>query len=446
MIIDNREQLIEDLEKSGKPPHNWRIGTEHEKFVFDLQTLRPISYEGETGIGAILTHFSTQFGWSPIHEKEKIIALKKGHAMISLEPSGQLELSGSPLANIHQTCQETHEHLDQAREICSRLGLGLLGMGFLPKWQREDMPWMPKGRYKIMRNYMPKKGNLGLDMMTRTSTIQANLDYLDEKDMVRKFRVSLALQPIVTALFANSPFANGKPSGYLSYRNHIWHDTDPDRTGFLPFVFEENFGFERYVDYALDVPMYFVYRDGTYIDAAGQSFRDFLKGELPALPGEKPLLKDWEDHLTTLFPEVRLKKYLEMRGADGGPWRRICALPALWTGLLYSDSAFQEAEALVAQLSQDNIRLMYQNVCKTGLQTQVGKTTVLDLAKRMLNIAARGLNHRQAQNFKGETEEKYLWPLWQIIEAGQTLSEEMLCKYKCSWHENIDHVYSEYAY
>ncbi|MBP9694189.1 MAG: glutamate--cysteine ligase [Alphaproteobacteria bacterium] len=446
MIIENKHQLIDYFAGSGKPPHDWRIGTEHEKFVFDLKTLRPVPYAGDNGIEAILTAFSTQFGWSPVFEKDKIIALKRGQAMISLEPAGQLELSGSPLLNIHQTCQETHDHLDQAREICCQLGLGLLGMGLLPKWDRDDMPWMPKGRYKIMREYMPKKGTLGLDMMTRTSTIQANLDYLDEKDMVRKFRVSLALQPIVTALFANSPFVNGKPSGYLSYRNHIWHHTDPDRTGFLPFVFDTDFGFERYIDYALDVPMYFVYRDGTYIDASGQSFRDFLKGQLSALPGEKPLLKDWEDHLTTLFPEVRLKKYLEMRGADGGPWRRICALPALWTGLLYSDAAFQEAEALAAQLSQDDIRLMYQNVCKTGLQTQVGKTTVLDLAKRMLSIAARGLNHRQALNFKGETEEKYLWPLWQIVEVGQTLSEEMLCKYKGPWQENIDHAYSEYAY
>src|SRR5690606_16169634 len=311
----------------GKPRERWRIGTEHEKFVFRRRDLRRADYE--SGIRPLLEGL-TRFGWTPVLENGNPIALCQGEASISLEPGGQLELSGAPLETIHQTCAEVGQHLKQVREVTEELGLGMLGMGFDPKWRRDDVPWMPKGRYRIMREYMPKRGKLGLDMMLRTCTVQVNLDFSDEADMVRKFRASLALQPIATALFAASPFVEGKPTSFQSWRSHVWTDTDPDRCGMLPFVFEEGFGFERYVDWMLDVPMYFVYRDGRYIDASGQSFRDFMEGRLPALPGERPQMGDWTDHLTTAFPEVRLKRYLEMRGADGGPWDRLCALPAFW--------------------------------------------------------------------------------------------------------------------
>src|SRR4249919_3637794 len=320
--ITDRRALVEYLAAGARAKTDWRIGTEHEKFGFRLDDLRPPTFDGERGIEALLKGL-VRFGWAPVDEHGRTIALLKGGASVTLEPAGQLELSGAPLENIHQTCMEVGSHLKEVKAVADELQLGFLGMGFQPKWKRDEMPWMPKGRYKIMRDYMPKVGSLGLDMMTRTCTVQVNLDYASEADMVKKFRVSLALQPIATALFADSPFTEGKPNGYLSYRSHIWTDTDPDRTGMLDFVFEDGFGFERYVDYLLDVPMYFSYRDGAdgnkhYVDASGKSFRKFLRGELDVLPGALPTLRDWSDHMTTAFPEVRLKKYLEMRGADGG--------------------------------------------------------------------------------------------------------------------------------
>ncbi|HIJ63809.1 MAG TPA: glutamate--cysteine ligase, partial [Rhodospirillaceae bacterium] len=336
--LTSKQELVDHLAEGCKPPELWRIGTEHEKFAFRLDDLRPLPYDGDHGIRAVLDGMR-RFGWQPVQEGENVIALVKGSASVTLEPGGQLELSGAPLETVHETCAEVDEHLTEVKTVASELGVAFLGLGFNPKWRREDIPWMPKGRYAIMRRYMPTRGGLGLDMMLRTCTVQVNLDFLSEADMVRKFRTSLALQPVATALWANSPFIEGRPSGYLSYRSHIWTDTDPDRTGMMGFVFEDGMGFERYVDYALGVPMYFVYRDGRYIDVAGASFRDFMAGRLDALPGERPTPGDWADHLTTIFPEVRLKRFLEMRGADGGPWRRLCALPAFWVGLLYDGTA-----------------------------------------------------------------------------------------------------------
>ena len=326
--IAGKHQLVEYIEQGNKPPAQWRIGTEHEKFGFDLETLRRMPYEGPKGIGALLRGLQ-RFGWEPVEEDGNVIALTCGACNITLEPGGQFELSGAPVETIHQTCDEVQTHLKQVKEVGNELGIGMLGMGFDPKSTRDEVPWMPKGRYKIMRDQMMRRGKLGLDMMLRTCTVQVNLDFESEADMVRKLRVSLALQPLATALFADSPFTEGKPNGYQSYRAHIWTDTDPDRTGMLPFAFEPGMGFERYVDYMLDVPMYFVYRDGHYLDTTGQSFRDFMVGKLPALPGEIPSMGDWVNHMTTAFPEVRLKRFLEMRGADGGPWDRLCALPAL---------------------------------------------------------------------------------------------------------------------
>jgi glutamate--cysteine ligase len=322
----------------------------------------------------------------------------------------------------------------------------MIGLGFNPKWRREDIPWMPKGRYAIMRNYMPKRGTLGLDMMLRTCTVQVNLDFESEACMVRKFRIGLALQPVVTAMFANSPFTEGKPNGYLSYRSHVWTDTDPDRTGDLPFVFEPGFGFERYVDYMLDVPMYFVYRDGRYIDAAGQSFRDFMAGRLPALPGERPTMGDWVDHLTTAFPEVRLKRFLEMRGADGGPWRRICALPALWVGLLYDPSALDAAWDLVKDWTGEERAMLRAEVPKRALATPFRGGTVRDIARQVLTIARAGLEERRRYDYLGRDESRFLTVLWETVDRNRTPAEELLAKYHGDWRGDIDPIFTDYAY
>ena len=444
-----RRQLVEYLASGVRPRGDWKIGTEHEKFGFRTDDLRPPAFDGERGIEALLKGL-VQFGWSPVEEHGRVIALSRDGASVSLEPAGQLELSGAPLDNLHETCSEAFAHLRDVRTVAEPMGLGFLGMGFQPKWRREDMPWMPKGRYGIMQRYMPTVGNLGLDMMTRTSTVQVNLDVASEADMVKKFRVSLALQPVATALFADSPFTEGKPNGYLSYRSHIWTDTDPDRCGILPFVFEDGMGFERYVDYLLDVPMYFVYRDGRYIDAAGQSFRDFLDGRLPAWPGHTPTLLDWADHSTTAFPEVRLKKYLEMRGADSGPWNRICALPAFWTGLLYDDAALDAAWDLVRDFTRDEIHALRDGVPRHAfkLPARIGNTrgTVLDLARRALQIAAGGLARRARVNENGSDETIFLGPLMELVEAGITPAERKLELFHGAWGGNVDPVFREFAY
>ena len=443
--IADRTDLVAHLEDGSKPPAAWRIGTEHEKFVFQLETLRRAPHEGPRGIGALLSGL-TRFGWEPVIEDGNVIALTGGDCNITLEPGGQFELSGAPLETLHQTCDEVHTHLAQVKEVAGELGLGMIGLGFDPKWRREDVPWMPKGRYAIMRRYMPKVGTLGLDMMLRTATVQVNLDFSSEADMVKKFRVGLALQPIAVALFANSPFVEGKPSGYLSYRSHVWEDTDPDRCGILPFVFEDGMGFERYVDYALDVPMYFVYRDGRYIDVAGQSFRDFMVGRLPALPGETPTLSDWMNHLTTIFPEVRLKRYLEMRGADGGPWSRLCALPALWTGLLYDNPSLDAAWDLVKDWTLADHEALRAEVPKRALATPFRKGTVGDVAAQILAIARAGLKARNRQDGGGSDESGFLEVLTQIVDAGETPAEAKLRRFRDEWHGDIDPVFKEYAY
>jgi glutamate--cysteine ligase len=388
----------------------------------------------------------TRFGWQPVEEGGNIIALLRDDASITLEPAGQFELSGAQLENIHQTCKETNQHLAEVKAVGDELGIGFLGMGFQPKWARSDMPWMPKGRYKIMREYMPKVGTLGLDMMTRTCTVQTNLDFENEADMVKKFRVSLALQPVATALFADSPFTEGKPNGYLSYRSHIWTDTDPDRTGMLDFVFEDGFGFERYVDYLLDVPMYFAYRDKKYIDCAGHSFRDFLNGKLAPLPGELPTLADWSDHMTTAFPEVRLKKYLEMRGADGGPWRRLCALPAFWVGLLYDTEALDAAWDLVKDFSMTERNQLRDGVPKQGLKLPFRNSSLRELAIEALKISALGLKNRRRLNRHGDDEALFLHPLMEIALANETPAERKLALYHGVWGGDIDQIFKQFAY
>ncbi|KAL4451418.1 hypothetical protein ABPG77_009490 [Micractinium sp. CCAP 211/92] len=433
-----KEDLVAYIASGCKPRDQWRIGTEHEKLGYNIADTRRLSYEQ---IAALLTRIQERFGWEPIIEEGNIIGLTQEGQSVTLEPGGQFELSGATLESLHQTCAEVNSHLYQVRSICEELGIAFLGVGFDPKWRYEDVPRMPKARYAIMRDYMPTRGDLGRDMMFRSCTVQVNLDFESESDMVDKMRVGMALQPVATALFANSPFKEGKPTGYLSWRSHVWTDTDPDRCGTLPFVFEPGFGFERYVDYVLDVPMYFVYRNGTYHNVAGQSFRDFLEGRLPGLPGELPTLKDWETHLTTVFPEVRLKRFLEMRGADGGPWRLICGLPALWVGLLYDQQAQEEALALVADWTQAERDYLRVEVARSGLATPFRGGTVQDLAKQVLAISRGGLERR------GRQEGKYLKELEAIAESGVTQADHLLGLYYGEWKESVDPIYSpEFTY
>ena len=445
-IIEDRAQMIELFASGEKPRERWRIGTEHEKFVYRTGDHRAPSYAEPGGIRDLLAGL-TRFGWQPVIEGENVIALSGPDGTISLEPAGQLELSGAPLENLHQTCAETGRHLEQVKAVGDELGLGFLGLGMWPDKARTDLPIMPKGRYAIMLRHMPRVGSLGLDMMLRTCTIQVNLDYATEADMAKKFRVGLALQPLATALFANSPFTEGRPNGFMSFRSHIWSDTDPHRTGMLPFVFEDGFGYERYADYALDVPMYFVFRDGKYIDAAGQSFRDFLKGELPALPGEKPRLSDWSDHLSTAFPEVRLKTFLEMRGADGGRWSRICALPAFWVGLLYDDGALDAAWDLVKGWSMEEREALRNDVPKLALDAPLpGGGKLNDIAGQVLDIAAAGLRARGCISDAGESEVGFLDPLREAVRTGKPPAGRLLDLYNGAWKGDLSRIYDEFSF
>ena len=445
-LIDSHDDLLSVFSGGEKPPERWRIGTEHEKFVYRVADHRAPSWEEPGGIRDLLMGL-TEFGWEPVLEHGKVIALTGKDGTISLEPAGQLELSGAALENLHQTCSEAARHLDQCKAVGERLGLGFLGTGMWPDKTRADLPRMPKGRYAIMLNYMPKVGSLGLDMMLRTCTIQVNLDYSSEADMVKKFRVGLALQPVATALFANSPFTEGRPNGYKSFRSHIWEDTDPDRTGMLPFVFEDGFGYERYCDYALDVPMYFVYRDGNYVDVAGESFRAFLEGKLPQLPGEKPSLTDWTDHLSTAFPEVRLKSFLEMRGADGGRWSRICGLPALWVGLLYDNQALDEAWELVKHWSIGERAKLRHDVPRLALDAMTPDgQSMREFAGRVLDVAAGGLTRRARLNSAGDNEGGFLDPLRDVVATGMTPADRLLHKYEQEWDGDVSHIYEEFSF
>jgi len=444
--ITNKAQLVEYIESGCKGPEAWRIGTEHEKFAYGKSDFRPLPYHGRQSISALLDGLVREFEWTPVIEGENVIALTKDDCNVSLEPGGQFELSGAPLENLHQTCGEVHTHLDEVKRVADPLDIAVMGVGFNPKWRREDIPWMPKQRYGIMKSYMPKKGNLGLDMMLRSCTVQVNLDYESEADLVRKFRVGLALQPIATALFANSPFVEGKPNGFLSYRSHLWTDTDPDRCGMLPFVFEDGMGFERYVDHVLDVPMYFVYRDGRYIDASGQSFRDFLDGRLPALPGEVPTTSDWADHLSTLFPEVRLKKFLEMRGADGSPWKGICALPAFWVGLLYDGNSLDAAWDLVKDWTHEEREALRDDVPKTALRTPVRGRELKEIAAEVVGISEAGLRRRARFDSAGLDETQFIAVLKDRAAKGKAPADYLLEDFAGPWDGRIDQIFVDCAY
>jgi glutamate--cysteine ligase len=420
------------------------VGAEHEKFVFRLADHAPVPY-APGGIKALLDGL-TRFGWTPVMEGDNVIALERGKANVSLEPGGQFELSGAPLETVHDICEETGQHLAEVKVVADELGLGFLGLGFTPTWRRDEIPVMPKGRYKIMREYMPKVGGLGLDMMFRTCTVQANLDFGSEADMVAKFRTSLALQPIVTALFANSPFIEGKPSGFVSARANVWTDTDPDRTGMLDFVFADGFGFETYARYALDVPMYFAKRGDRYIDLAGRSFADFMDGKLAEMPGQRPTIKDWADHTTTLFPEVRLKKYLEMRGADAGPWSRLCALPALWMGVFYDAPSLAAAWDLCKDWDIEDHERLRADVARRGLKAEIGGRTVQDVAKDMVAIAKQGLKARNRLSAGMVDESNYLSELEQIADSGITPAERLLELYETRWGRDAGRVFEDFAY
>jgi len=446
--IETRDELVAWFEPGIKPKSQFRVGTEHEKFVFNLADHRPVPYEGPRGIRRLLEGMQLLLGWEPIMEAGNIIGLfdVTGGGAISLEPGGQFELSGAPVETVHQTCSELMAHLAQVREVAAPLRIGFLGIGMTPTWSRADMPMMPKGRYRIMTNYMPKVGKLGLDMMYRTCTVQTNLDFSSEADMVKKMRVALALQPVATALFANSPFTEGKPNSFLSFRSEIWRDTDAARSGMLPWVFEDGMGFERYADYALDVPMYFVKRDERYIDVAGRSFRDLLNGKLAELPGERATMSDWANHLSTIFPEVRLKRYLEMRGSDGGPWRRLSSLAAFWIGLLYDDDVMQACWDLVKGWSAQERQQLRDDVPTRGFAATIRGRTICALATEVLALSRKGLARRNRRNISGADETVYLEPLEDLAERGITPAEEMLQKYNNEWRGSLEPVYDEYAY
>ena len=404
--LQSRDELVAWLEAGVKPVSEFRIGTEHEKTPFTIEGHKPVPYEGVRGIGALLEGMKLLLGWEPIMERGNIIGLYDvtGGGAISLEPGGQFELSGAPVETVHQTQSELMAHLAQVREIATPLGIGFLGLGMTPSWSREQIPMMPKGRYKIMTKYMPNVGKFGLDMMYRTCTVQTNLDFSSEADMVKKLRVSVALQPVATALFANSPFTEGKSNGFLSFRSEIWRDTDNARSGMIPWAFEDGMGFERWVDYALDVPMYFVKRGDEYIDVAGSSFRAFFEGRNNVLPGERPTLSDWANHLSTIFPEVRLKRYLEMRGADGVPWGRLPALPAFWVGLLYDDTSLNAAWDIVRTWTAQQRQALRDDVPRLGFKARIRDRYLFEIAKECLVLAHAGLRRRGQVDHLGRDE------------------------------------------
>jgi glutamate--cysteine ligase len=448
--VTTRDDLVSWFASGCKPADTHKIGTEHEKIPFYRAGNMPVPYQGANGVGGIreiLENMGHTLGWTPIYDGEFIIGLadESGGGAISIEPGGQFELSDAPFETIHQTSAELTAHFDALCPIAARLGIAFLTLGMSPKWTRAETPVMPKSRYKIMARYMPLVGSRGLDMMYRTATVQANYDFASEADMVKKLRVSLALQPIATALFANSPFRDGALNGYLSDRSAVWRHTDNDRTGMLPFAFEDGMGFERYVDYALDVPMYFIKRGSTYIDVAGSSFRDLLAGRHPALPNEKPTLSDWANHLSTIFPEVRLKTFLEMRGADTGAIPFLTALPALFAGLLYAPTALDAAWDLVKSWSESDRQGLRVEAPRRGLEAEIEGRKVRDVARQVLDIARAGLQSRRRRDHRGHDETIYLDVLDEVVRSG-TQAERLIELYEGPWGGNIDRCFSECIY
>ena len=447
-LIEHYGQLAEYLNAGCKPKEDWKIGTEHEKFGYVKDSFAPLPYDGRCSIKAMLQGLRDTYNWLEILEGGNIIGLTKEGANVSLEPGGQLELSGAPLDSIHETCDEVNQHLSEVRDIADKIGAGFLGLGAAPEWSHEEMPMMPKGRYKLMTDYMDRVGTHGTQMMYRTCTVQVNLDFSSEEDMIKKMRVGLALQPVATALFANSPFFDGKLNNHKSWRSRVWRDLDQDRTGMLPFVFEQDFGFDAWTEYVLDVPMYFVYRDGKYIDALGQSFRDFLKGKLPALPGEKPKISDWADHLTTVFPEARVKQFIEMRGADGGPWRRLCALPAFWVGLMYDQDSLDSAWDICKTWDASTREEMRIAASEDGVSANVNGISMLSLAKELVDISRSGLKNRARSGNGGLVPDEchFLNSIEEVIETGKSPACDLINKYENEWSKDLKNIYKEYSY
>ncbi len=444
-VVESRDALAAWFEAGCKPDGLVRVGTEHEKIPFFRPDLNPVPYQGERGIRALLEGMNARLGWERIEDGGHLIGLydANGGGAISLEPGGQFELSGAPLDTAHDTAEELDRHLGHCRAVAAPLGIGFLSLGMSPKWTLAETPVMPKSRYDIMKRYMPRVGTRGLDMMFRTATVQTNLDFRNEADMVAKMRVGLALQPAITGLFANSPFTDGKPNGFLSARSEIWRHTDPARTGMLPFVFEPGMGFERYVDFALDVPMYFLKRGSTYLDVAGASFRDLLAGRLAAAPGEQATMADWANHLSTIFPEVRLKRYLEMRGADVGAPDRIAAMSALMIGLYYDEDALQSAQDLIKDWSAKDRQKLRDEVPRLGLAAKVRGRDLRSVALDMLAIARKGLRARARLNAKGEDETVWLGPLEAIAKSGRSPAEGWLARYAGPWGRSVHPAFEE---
>ena len=447
--VNSVEDLTAYLKGGEKPASLFRIGTEHEKFGYYLDDLSPVPYGGERGIGKLLEKMQALSGWEAIVDDGRIIGLygSDGQGAISLEPGGQFELSGAPLETIHATCQESNGHLAQVRAVAKDLGIGFLGIGSSPTWTIDETPIMPKSRYEIMRRYMPKVGTRGLDMMFRTATIQVNLDFSSEADMRRKMQIGMRLQPVASALFAHSPFTEGKPNGLCSWRSEVWSDVDNQRSGLLPFVFKDDFTYRDYAEWALDVPMYFVTRDGRYTDATDVTFRQFMDGALKGRVSDpEPQMGDWVNHLSTLFPDVRLKRFIEMRGADGGPWRRICALPAYWVGLLYDEATLAAVEALTRDWSFEEVSAMRAEVPRSGFRTPFRDGTVLDLARETLKLSRQGLVARRCLNEEGNDESHFLAPLEEVAARGTTSGEELVRLYEEQWDRSMERVFKHLSY
>ncbi len=434
-VIESFDQLAGLMESGNKPKSEWRIGTEHEKFGWLTDSHAPLPYAGERSISALFAELEARFGWTPVREGDNVIGLHRNGANISLEPGGQFELSGAMMADMHETAAELRLHLDEVAAIAGPMGVRFMGIGAAPEWTHDQMPVMPKGRYRLMTDYMGRVGTHGTQMMYRTSTVQVNLDYASEADMVKKLRVAIALQPVATALFASSPFFDGKPNGHRSWRSRIWRGLDDSRTGMLPFAFDGDFGFQAYVDWVLDVPMYFVYRDGKYINALGQSFRDFLKGELPALPGEKPTLSDWADHMTTVFPEARVKKYIEMRGADCGDEAHINALPAFWLGLMYDQGALDAAWDLVKGFDTETREALRVAASVSALKGEANGVRLEALARAAVDLSRAGLQAR------GLGEEIYLAPVEASLASGEVQADRLLRLYETDWQRSLTPIY-----
>ena len=444
--IEHMGQLAEYMESGCKPADQWRIGTEHEKFGYLTDTLLPVPYDGPRSIRALMEGLRDGFGWTPVYERDALIGLTRDGANISLEPGGQFELSGAAVDTLHDTCAELHQHLAEVRTVADRMCIRFMGVGAAPVWSHDQMPVMPKGRYRLMTDYMGRVGTHGTQMMYRTCTVQVNLDYASEADMVKKLRVSLALQPVATALFASSPFFEGKPNGHRSWRSRIWRGLDDSRTGMLPWAFEDGMGFQRYVDWVLDVPMYFVYRNGSYINALGQSFRDFLKGELPALPGEKPTLSDWADHMTTVFPEARVKKYIEMRGADAGDAAHLTALPAFWVGLMYDQGALDAAWDLVKGWSAETREGLRVAASVSALAAEAGGVKMRDLAREVVALSEAGLKARARAGAGQADEAGYLAVLHDSIARGRVPADDLLTLWQGDWAGDLNRLYDACSY